>query len=834
MKHAVATLMRAPGITVREAMILAKFTDDEANTKSMQRKVARSMPMKSKKASVKAADATNASGSKSSADANVPISNITTDGSNCAGWVSSVTGFDDDDANNDELLNWKPPRHRSNAKQMQEERCAMLRTKGIYSRALKFGTTLLASENAKENGMSSRQVAAIGKKRYKGIGPSHATLLHYVANGLIGVSPLKTGPQGDIPPHEYQALCAAFASFMRIQQLNKCQGTNKRGKMAPIIAETMYIDLNSARALLKRLARDTAIDMSCGKLNFAEERRVRWTTYSNLQLWFGTWEKQLTLFGLMEKDERGKPFIPPDNMRRVLNFDETCLSTDGSSINRGGRPAAYWFDPRLPQVGLETVKSAYSCTMITGSTAFGEALPPHFQFATSAKTDEGKRLQVDSIRWMKNVVGEFGLGKRTSLPATIGMNEKGGMDMEEFAEYIRNAIMPLYPDAEPSFGKWVILKCDSGPGRMNIDLLADLRASGFILYPGVPNTTAVTQETDQNYGPFKTQYCKNLDAVVDERIRQGKTTNINMSQVGLIVYGGVDPETNLVVQSAFEAGFSRNACVHAWEKVGAAPPTRACLENKKVLKSLGDGNESYQALLLGIQMSNDIATHTLTSAGYKGSALMATINEYPKTNQITEEHDKDRLDLMARASTSGKMFSVNLSGHLTCDDVFLVTEKTVREREKKRLTIEKTKRERMMRVEAKAKHVLEMKGIDGNRWNVADFDAVLSWYNHPKRSSFTNKEEKLNGWKELQAKGLKEPAACVPWTDEEERMLLDASKENIELGDTALGRVKRRKMSECKQALRDMSEEEFQDLIAARANRATENECERDGEVGAV
>jgi hypothetical protein len=261
---------------------------------------------------------------------------------------------------------------------------------------------------------------------------------------------------------------------------------------------------------------------------------------------------------------------------------------------------------------------------------------------------------------------------------------------------------------------------------------------------------------------------------------------------------------------------------------------RACLENKKVLKSLGDGNESYQALLLGIQMSNDISTHTLTSAGYKGSVFVATINEYPKTNEITEEHGKDRLDLMARASTCGKMFSVNLSGHLTCDDVFLVTEKTVREREKKRLTIEKTKRERMMRVEAKAKHVLETKGIDGNRWNVADFDAVLSWYNHPKRSSFTNKEEKLNGWKELQAKGLKEPAACVPWTDEEERMLLDASKENIELGDTALGRVKRRKMSECKQALRDMSEEEFQDLIAARANRATENECERDGGVGAV
>jgi hypothetical protein len=75
--------------------------------------------------------------------------------------------------------------------------------------------------------------------------------------------------------------------------------------------------------------------------------------------------------------------------------------------------------------------------MITSSTAFGVALPPHFQFTTSAKTDEGKRIQVDCVCWMRNVVGEFGLGEAT--PATVGMNIKGGMDMVEFAEYIRNA-----------------------------------------------------------------------------------------------------------------------------------------------------------------------------------------------------------------------------------------------------------------------------------------------------------------------------------------------------------------------------------------------------------
>ena len=54
-------------------------------------------------------------------------------------------------------------------------------------------------------------------------------------------------------------------------------------------------------------------------------------------------------------------------------------------------------------------------------------------------------------------------------------------------------------DAAPVKGRWVVIKCDSGPGRLNTTLLVYLRYHGFILYPGVPNTTAVTQETDQSY-----------------------------------------------------------------------------------------------------------------------------------------------------------------------------------------------------------------------------------------------------------------------------------------------------------------------------------------------
>ena len=172
--------------------------------------------------------------------------------------------------------------------------------------------------------------------------------------------------------------------------------------------------------------------------------------------------------------------------------------------------------PAAATIGIATAKTAYLSTMITGSNMYDKALPPHFQFTSSAQTVEGKMIMVDCIRHMKKIRGVFGMEASESFGVTMGLNEKGGMDMEEFANYLCNSIMPLYQNAAPEFGKWVILKCDSGPGQLNFDLLADLRSDGFILFPGVPNTTSVSQETDQNYGPVKTQYCKNLDAVVDE------------------------------------------------------------------------------------------------------------------------------------------------------------------------------------------------------------------------------------------------------------------------------------------------------------------------------
>jgi hypothetical protein len=203
------------------------------------------------------------------------------------------------------------------------------------------------------------------------------------------------------------------------------------------------------------------------------------------------------------------------------------------------------------------------------SNAAGEPIPPHFQFQTAAQTDEAESIRIECMRYMLDVVGTFGHEEEQQFPISFGMNNKGGMDDAEFFEYLKMSIMKLYPDAAPVKGKWVVIKCDSGPGRLNAKLLAYLRFHGFILFPGVPNTTAVTQETDQNYGPFQGALRTNLQLVIDERIHREKSTSLSPWIVGLVVFGGIDPETELVVKSAFQEGFSEEQNISAWKKVGA-------------------------------------------------------------------------------------------------------------------------------------------------------------------------------------------------------------------------------------------------------------------------
>ena len=72
---------------------------------------------------------------------------------------------------------------------------------------------------------------------------------------------------------------------------------------------------------------------------------------------------------------------------------------------------------------------------------------------------------------------------------------------------------------------------DSGSKRLQENFFAEARTLGFIVYHGVPNTTAVTQETHQNYGPFQTQCTKSLKKISDARIMGHLPTSLPLCLV---------------------------------------------------------------------------------------------------------------------------------------------------------------------------------------------------------------------------------------------------------------------------------------------------------------
>ena len=78
----------------------------------------------------------------------------------------------------------------------------------------------------------------------------------------------------------------------------------------------------------------------------------------------------------------------------------------------------------------------------------GEAIPPHFQFSTKAKSDDTMKLRSELVGFMPDTRGRFGCHEIRAWPTTYGMNCKGGMDEGEFEKYLLGLLFALYPDVK--------------------------------------------------------------------------------------------------------------------------------------------------------------------------------------------------------------------------------------------------------------------------------------------------------------------------------------------------------------------------------------------------
>ncbi len=86
-----------------------------------------------------------------------------------------------------------------------------------------------------------------------------------------------------------------------------------------MLAKTFDIGTVAATEILNRVVRDTATDINADKLNCAEDRRIHWTTYQNLDLWFDSWEVFVVEYGFATINKNGELIFDEELKKRIAN-----------------------------------------------------------------------------------------------------------------------------------------------------------------------------------------------------------------------------------------------------------------------------------------------------------------------------------------------------------------------------------------------------------------------------------------------------------------------------------------------------------------------------------
>ena len=100
-----------------------------------------------------------------------------------------------------------------------------------------------------------------------------------------------------------------------------------------------------------------------------------------IHLGFG-WAKTID-----NKDTVGSVFFFPGQADHILKFDETAATIDNTTVSRGDRPRIVFYTHSISGSGTMARKAGYSATVIYGSTAASDTLPPHFQLKYEATAE---------------------------------------------------------------------------------------------------------------------------------------------------------------------------------------------------------------------------------------------------------------------------------------------------------------------------------------------------------------------------------------------------------------------------------------------------------------
>ena len=180
--------------------------------------------------------------------------------------------------------------------------------------------------------------------------------------------------------------------------------------------------------------------MEISENNFLEKSRTEWTTYTNLNMWFNTWEGVLIELGFARlkiegEDCEGSILLFDGKKDIMINLDETDGSLNNTCGKRGGRPSFVFYSEYISGGASRSNKTYYSPIIIAGSSSAVDPLTLHFQLKTHDKSDTGHKFSIDLFLHAKDVVGKFGWTDRRPFLCTWFMNVKAGMDAVERDNY---------------------------------------------------------------------------------------------------------------------------------------------------------------------------------------------------------------------------------------------------------------------------------------------------------------------------------------------------------------------------------------------------------------
>jgi len=151
-----------------------------------------------------------------------------------------------------------------------------------------------------------------------------------------------------MPKHAFELLVLAVESFVQIGNVNSIDAKRSTLMMAAnTCCGVTPAECRAKHSLYDQVMKSMNVSLNADVSPVVEERCIRWTTYTNLNMWFVNFRAFLIEFDFAGVGNDGEPTFTEAQIHRIMNVDETEISLDASNTRAGGRPAVSFHDPHL-------------------------------------------------------------------------------------------------------------------------------------------------------------------------------------------------------------------------------------------------------------------------------------------------------------------------------------------------------------------------------------------------------------------------------------------------------------------------------------------------------